>query len=219
MTGDFWLLCPPDSSEPLNGEGPSKLIFCEVDPAHKRGGRSSPERVILTRPMDDVVWTWSSDLLLSEPVLQMLLRNRITGFETRPVDVVWSRPTTEMPPKLFELVVTGWGGKASPQSGLKIMKYCPSCKHRVYSVSEPRRIIDPAMWDGSDFFIVWPLPRRRFVSDRLAKLLREARFSGLELVRAADIPMRPGSTLTPGPLTDYMPQQRALELAKKFDVL
>jgi hypothetical protein len=221
MTGDFWLLRDPYSSEPLaESEGPSKLIFCEADPGHRRAGRSRPEKVtISTRPTDDFVWTWSNDILLSEPVLQVLLRNRITGFETKSVDVVWSRPTTETPPKLFELVVTGWGGKASPQSGLRIVKYCPSCRHRVYSVADPRCIIDPAMWDGSDFFMVWPLPGHRFVSDRLAKLIRQARFSGLALIRAADIPMQPGGTLAPGPLTNWMPQQRALELAKKFDVL
>jgi hypothetical protein len=220
MIGDFWLLCDPYSSEPIDSDGPSEPIFCEADPGHKRAGRPRPEKVTIpTRPTDDFVWDWASELFLSEPALRVLVQNRITGFETRPVDVVWSRPTTETPPKLFELVITGWGGKASPQSGLKIMKYCPSCRHRVYSVSEPRRIIDPAMWDGSDFFMVWPLPRYRFVSDRLAKLIREARFSGLALVRAADVPMRPGATATPGPLTDWMPQQRALELAKKFDVL
>jgi hypothetical protein len=43
--------------------------------------------------------------------------------------------------------------------------------------------------------------------------------SGVDLIAASDIPVRPGSTLAPGPLTAHMPQARALELAKRFDVL
>lgn len=219
MTRDVWLLEDPYSSEPIESAWSSEPITCAADPGHRRQSQRLETVTISTWPLDDFVWTWESDLLISERVLRLFRHHRVTGFETKPVKVAWPRPRTEPPPRLFELVVTGWGGMASPQAGLRIVKYCPSCRHRVYSVSEPSRIVDPTTLDDSDFFMVWPLPRFRFVSDRLARIIRESRFSGVALIPAADIPIERGGTLTPGPLTAWMPEGRAFELAKKFDVL
>src|ERR1700692_1403501 len=124
MTWDFWLLEDPYSSEPLESSWSSEPIICAADPGHRRGGSRRPVTVtISTWPSDDFVWTWNSDILISERVLQVFAQDRITGFETKPIEVRWSRPTTNPPPKLFELVVTGWGGMASPESGLRIVKY------------------------------------------------------------------------------------------------
>jgi hypothetical protein len=39
-------------------------------------------------------------------------------------------------------------------------------------------LIDPAAWDGSDLFIVWPLPLFRFAGERLANILREEKLPG-----------------------------------------
>jgi hypothetical protein len=219
-TPNAWLLRNPLSSEPIESAWSSKPVICAADPGHRRKGSQRLETVTISNwPLEDFVWTWESDLLISERVLQVFAHNRVTGFETRPIEVVWPRPTTETPPRLFELVVTGWGGMASPKSGVRIVEHCPSCRHREYAVSDPNRIVDPATWDGSDFFMVWPLPRYRFVSDRLAQIIRGSRFSGVELIPATDIPAGRARSLTPGPLTDWMPERRALELAKKFDVL
>jgi hypothetical protein len=108
---------------------------------------------------------------------------------------------------------------AAPPSGLTTLEFCPSCRHRVYEIRDPTRIIDPPHWDGSDLFIVWPLPNFRFCSDRLASILRQNQITGVNLIPASQIPMRPLSKLTPGPLTAVMPEARAREIARQFDVL
>jgi hypothetical protein len=216
----FWLLDDPYSSDPAESHLVSSPISCARDPGHRRSGAPKLTSIkVANRPSDNFVWTWNNDILVSERVLQAFAQNGVSGFEAAPVEVVISKPTTQQPPTLFELVVTGWGGMASHASQLKVVYFCESCRQRKYSIAEPSRIIDPAAWDGSDLFMVWPLPRYRFASDRLADLIRENRFTGVRLIPAGDIRMKRGATLKPGPLTHWMPEQRARELAKRFDVL
>jgi hypothetical protein len=157
--------------------------------------------------------------LISEKALRVLAQNGVTGFEVKAADVAFASRSMGTPPRLFELIVTGWGGIAAPASGLRTTLFCPSCRRRVYEVAQPSRIIDPSEWDGSDLFVVWPLPRFRFCTARVARILQDNRLSGVDLIPAADIPLHSGSKLVPGPLTQHMPQARALEIAKRFDVL
>lgn len=157
--------------------------------------------------------------MISEKALRVLAQNGVTGFEVKAADVAFASRSMGTPPRLFELIVTGWGGIAAPASGLRTTLFCPSCRRRVYEVAQPSRIIDPSEWDGSDLFVVWPLPRFRFCTARVARILQENRLSGVDLIPAADIPLHSGSKLVPGPLTQHMPQARALEIAKRFDVL
>jgi len=119
---------------------------------------------------------------------------------------------------MFELIVTGWGGLPSAKAVLKLVEACPDCGHKVYAIADPTRIIDPRSWDGSDLFIVWPLPRFIFVSDRLAHIIRKENLSGVKLVPAEAIPMRKGVTLTPAPLSWRMGEERAGELTQRFRI-
>jgi hypothetical protein len=87
-----------------------------------------------------------------------------------------------------------------------------------YSIAEPSRLIDAGAWDGSDLFVIWPLPRYRFGSDRLAKILRQEKITGVKLIPARDIPMKTGNTLSPGRLTHWMPERRAHELGDPLGI-
>jgi hypothetical protein len=67
-------------------------------------------------------------------------------------------------------------------------------------------------------FIVWPLPRFRFASDRLANILRQENISGVKLIPAAEIRVESGGMLSPGQITTHMPLERAHELNGRFGI-
>ena len=119
---------------------------------------------------------------------------------------------------MYELIVIGWGGMASLAAGLTLANSCPACNHRNYAIAEPSQLIEPASWDGSDLFIVWPLPRFRFASERLANILRNERVTGVKLVSAPEIPFEPGNRATPGRLLNWMPASRAHALGDKLEI-
>jgi hypothetical protein len=88
----------------------------------------------------------------------------------------------------------------------------------IYKIAEPSRLIDPAAWDGSDLFIVWPLPGYRFASDRLATILRQEKVSGVGLAPAPKLPAERGARVDPATLTACMPKDRARELSQRFGI-
>jgi hypothetical protein len=223
MSANFWLLEPPPAQPPaeLAPDNDSEMITCPAHDGHRRGGRRLGDLSVILDPRgaDDVTWTWMNDILVSQDVLDLFEKHRVTGFEAGRVRISYPKNIKAPAPTLFELVVTGWGGFAAPAAGVSLVKSCPACGHKVYAIAEPSRLIDAAAWDGSDLFIVWPLPRYRFVSDRLASILRQERVSGIKIVPAAEIDMRRGTRVSPGaPRTMSMPESRARELDQRFGI-
>jgi hypothetical protein len=97
------------------------------------------------------------------------------------------------------VVVTGWAGEATRESGITMLEHCEACGHTTYSdCTCPKRLIDLSLWDGSDFFIVWPLPKFVFVTDKVAELVRREEYSGVRLLRVGDLAFG-GTGFTPGP--------------------
>ena len=47
--------------------------------------------------------------------------------------------------------------------------------------TNPEFLIDESQWDGSDFFMVWPLPRFIFVSNRGPRLICRHELTGCVL--------------------------------------
>jgi hypothetical protein len=217
----FWHLDAPD--ERLAKEAPDtnyEKVICPADPEHQRAGkRISNLSVILdSRGVRDFTWTWFSDMLVSRKVLDLFKKYRVTGYETAPAKASYRTGIQVRPPDLFELVVTGWGGWAAPAASVRLESSCPACGDKEYLITNPTRLIDPAAWDGSDLFIVWPLPRFRFASSRLASILRKENVSGVKLVPAAKIPLERGETVGPASITYWMPEGRARELGQRFGI-
>jgi len=216
----FWHLdIPPDDRlrASYHDSVDFATITCPVNPLHQRAGaRLSDLSVELPRRIGNFVWTWYHDLLVDERVLQVFERARVTGFITRPIHV--QRPSVALGShgQLRELVVTGWAGLANPASGIHLdtSASCSACGHLVYSrPTNAARIIDEKAWDGSDFFMVWPLPRYLFVTDRVAGLIRSDGLTGAVLHEARELGHRrwPGG-FAPGRLSRWMPRERAHEL-------
>src|SRR5215831_19514112 len=182
----FWLLREPASQRSLEEAPDTKYerIICPADPGHVRLGKRIGSLSVIIRPsgLRDITWTWFRDILVSPKVLDLFRRHGVTGFEAVPAKTAYPKRIKARPTDLYELIVTGWAAWGAQAAGVSLAWSCPGCGHHHYIIREPKRLIDPAAWDGSDLFIVWPLPRYRFASSRLAAILRKEKISGIELI-------------------------------------
>lgn len=138
----------------------------------------------------DFTWTWHNDILISPKVLGLFKRYRVTGFEIDKPRVSYPEGIKSRPPDLFEVVVTGCAGWGAPAAGVALAWSCPVCGAKDYVIAEPSRLINAASWDGGDLFVVWPLPKFPFASNRLAIILRREKISGVQLTPARKIPVK-----------------------------
>lgn len=217
----FWHLYAPKShtrwAEWASGEVEVEAILCPLHEGHRAGGKRLTD-LSITLPggrVQDFVWTWYSECLVQDRVVEIFQAKGFTGYDLRPVRARFKRSVGREPPRLWELIVTGWGGMASKESGIKLIERCEGCGRTVYSgSSNPGALIDVSQWDGSDFFIVWPLPKFIFVTDRVAQAIRENRLTGAMLTQPKDLDLSGGllGTFSPGRLSDWMPEERARQL-------
>jgi hypothetical protein len=229
-TNSFRWLCSPESTRKCAEWDHGKVILdksgidCPVDATHGRigsGKRLTDLSVTLPRgPVQDFVWTWYSECLIQDRVLDLFRREGFTGFEVKPVKARFKKGTDE-PPRLWELIRTGWAGLARPESGIKRTYFCDACKHVRYSdIENPQQLIDESQWDGSDFFMVWPLPNFIFVSQRVADCLRDHRLSGVVVKRADEYEKNPAviEGFGPGRLSYWMSEDRARQLGTALGI-
>lgn len=216
----FWELCKPESTRKYAEWDQDVMdleqVLCPADPAHRRGGkRLSDLNVLLPRgPIQDFVWTWQSECLIQEHVLDLFRREGFTGFAVKPVKSRFKKDG-EKPPTLWELVRTGWGGLARPESGIERIRFCEACKSVKYSgLNNPKLLIDETQWDGSDFFTVWPLPLFIFITQRVVDCIRDHRLTGIALKEVQGLTGVGESGFMPGRLSYWMPETRARELGE-----
>jgi hypothetical protein len=198
-----------------------EAIKCPVTPDHHRAGRRvGPLRITLERgPVPDLVWTSGSGLLVTDQVRDLFHTNHLTGFNLLPAHARWKRrqANTPPPPTLWEVQTIGWAGVARPESGIRLVERTPCCDHLRYSTCEvPSLLIDEREWDGSDFFMVWPLPLFHFVTERAARVILEHELTGGVLLDLADIELNYG--FSPGRLSYWMPEGRAHLLGDAFGI-
>jgi hypothetical protein len=221
MNTSFWLLDAPRNQRPLVvAEGPAYTRTpCPANDRHGMIKRVGDLHVVAhPSGLKDFTWTWMSDMLISPKVLALFEHHDVTGFEVRPVKAEYPKPVKVPPPELYEVIVTGWAGLPTREAGLTPINSCPTCGYKKFTIAEPSRLIDPTAWDGSDIFMVWPAPRHPFVSDRLAGIIRKEKLSGAKLIPAQEIPMKRGTTLNPGSLYEWMPEERASLLRQQFGI-
>jgi hypothetical protein len=201
-------------------ESASEVVRCVVNPGHQRRGRRVRDLSVVLPDIgvQDFVWTWYSECLLQDRTLELLRASGFTGFEVKPVAARFE--TSAKPaPRLWELVVTGWGGMAAPESGIRLdeSKSCPVCGLLAYTgLNNPSRLIDAAEWDGSDFFMVWPMCRSVFVTQRVVDVIRAHGLTGdgaTALARLAPI-----NRLNGGRLRWYFPEKRAREIGEPLGI-
>jgi hypothetical protein len=199
-------------------------ILCPVNPGHRRGGeRTTNLRIVLSgntiADVEDFIWL--HECVIQDHVLQLFRENGVTGFEVKPVKARFEEGNNS-PPILWEIVTTGWAGVAPPESGITLNKEdsCTACGMLTYTKAKDySKLINPEQWDGSDIFIVWPLPRYIFITDRLRKLIQAHNLSGCIFIEPKDLPFSQfDSGFSPGRLSNYMPEKRANELGQPLGI-
>lgn len=181
-------------------------------------------RVLLrSKRIPDFVWT-IPDCLIQDRTLDMLRNQGFTGFEARPTRVRWDKnwlsDTTgdEGIPRLWELLVMGWGGMARPESGVLPIPDTDRWEGRP----DWSRIIDWNSWDGSDFFLVWPFGFTRLVSDRVAAFIVKHKVTGARLFTPEEytrfyMSMKP-QRISPMRLRDFFPEKQAREIGEPLGI-
>ena len=222
MKPEFWLLDPPKDQELLKrADSPElKKTPCPASDSHSARLRRVGNLHVVADPLAerDFTWTWRNDMLISQKVLETLKKYKVTGFEVRPVVAAYPKPIKARPPEFHEVIITGWAGLPARAAGLSVTESCQGCGRKKYTIADPSRLIDSDTWDGSDLFIVWPLPRFPFASDRLANIIREENLSGVRMIPAAAIKLQAGTGIAPGSLFEWMPERRASELSMQFGI-
>lgn len=219
---EIWFLDAPSTAKRAEwDESQVRLatVCCAVNSGHQRAGKrlTSLEVVLKEEPLD-FLWTWNSELLLRSRVVDLLRSLDFTGFELRPAKARFEAENKE-PPLLWELSVIGWGGVARQESGIRLdeAQSCPTCGLLVYTALRwPDRLFDEVSWDGSDFFMIWPLPQYVFLTERVANALRDNELTGA-VVRPLTAVKTSGG-FTPGRLSYWMSDERAQYLGARIGI-
>jgi hypothetical protein len=173
-------------------------------------------------PVEDFVWTWYTECLVRDRTLELLRRHEFSGFEVKPVTARFEK-SVQRPPTLWELRLTGWAGMAKPESGIRLDESasCKVCgKLRYTGLTNAEQLIDESKWDGSDFFIVWPLPKFVFATERVVNVIREHHLTGVRIEPVSELKTSPHVIpgYSPGRLSYRMPEKRARELGEPLGI-
>src|SRR5437867_3898871 len=129
-TNTYFNLCP-SPNERLRGEliGHSEeheIIRCPN--GHLARYRRVNDLIIKVKHNNQgerMIWSWTGECVVQEELLSEFRCNDLTGYRARSATVVFADGT---PVRNYrELIVTGWAGVASPESGIRVIKRCPKC--------------------------------------------------------------------------------------------
>ena len=227
MEEQFWVLKSPQSAAPAEWDhGKVKLesLHCPANKGHqRRGSRLTDLSVVLSSTkVTDFIWTCYGECMVRNETLSNLHQAGLTGFDVKPVSARFKR-SEEVPPKLWEVTLNGWGGMANPASGIRLdeSKSCLVCGKLKYTgLSNANVLIDKSQWDGSDVFMVWPMPAYLFVTSKVVHLIRDQNMKGVDVLPVSELQMDesviPG--FSPGRLSNWMPKDRAKKLGERLGI-
>lgn len=153
------------------------------------------------RPYTDFEWTVFGNLIINEQVRKEWDKTHFSGFRFQEVEF-FTTSETPFGRDAVEFQVTGWGGRAGKESGIEVLEECPGCKRRIFSgYEEPAKLFNIDEWDGSDIFIIWPMPSYIFVTKDVRNWARDKNFTGVQFIPISDLP--PSDTFTPNPIECY----------------
>jgi hypothetical protein len=140
----------------------------------------------------------------------------LTGFVLRPAKVRFRDGLVSE--EYRQLVVTGWGGIARPESGIHLLEACAGCLHKTYSgLKDAGRIIDPGQWTGEDLFTVWPLPTYTFITRRVKDFLETnavRSYYAHTLNEHSPICQYASTECSIGGLAQFIPEEQALRYGR-----
>ena len=216
---EFWALRPLESTDgygrPLRWFGSDckfQKIFCPKFEDHQRPGNRIGELSVLikNRLIGDVLWTWYNECVIQDRLFKKLIDKKFTGYEIKKIKTHFKNENNNADKLQFhEFVITGTAGDASAKSGVCLVDYCKYCMDSEFSApTNLSELIDEKEWDGSDFFIVWPLAKYIIVTSRVAKFFNEENINGARLIKVENLSFGKNSSLSPGLPSPYIRHQR-----------
>ena len=194
------------------GEGPR----CSVSTEHRGGfpriGPLSLE-VRHNRRDEQIICGWG-EFAIHESLLEEFDKEGFTGYRVKPAKIRF-RDGSEAT-DYREFIVTGWAGRASPESGVQLVQSCAGCSHKEYSaITNYDNVVDWSQWTGEDFFIVWPMAAYKLVTERvalwlIARKVKSVRLEGGFTEREGQ-PIISRLGFTVGCLSDYLPKDLAIK--------
>ncbi|MEM9645845.1 MAG: hypothetical protein AAF989_12715 [Planctomycetota bacterium] len=164
-------------------DGKSQKLECRGGLRHAFFYQQPCKIVVKKKAFGDVLIAGGipSSLFISDELLDVFREAEITGFEVAEADVRIPFPHEPSQAKFWQVIVTGWGGIANPASGIVELDRETYGTHKYAPCTDVRMMLDPEQYDGTDLFLVWPLPYKVWVSPRLSKLLASKRVKHYEI--------------------------------------
>ena len=72
-------------------------------------------------------------------------------------------------------------------------------------------------WDGSDFFMIWPMPRRVFITKRVAAFLMSSNYSGIRVKQIATLRKAIAGGYSPGHIEDWFDGKQLAQVLRRFE--
>jgi hypothetical protein len=198
-----------------------KIVRCTLNPEHiDSNQRISPAffQVEHNRRNEMIIWSWGNGYIVHQTLLAEFKAQGFSGYQTRPAAVRFRDHSISL--EYREFIVIGWAGVARPESGIRLVKSCPSCHMKRYSpISDFDRLIDWQQWTGEDFFMVWPLPLFTLITERVANWLLSHKIKSYALGGIQDLdPLVLKAGFGPGRLSDYLPEELAIKYGNPLDL-
>lgn len=136
----FRLSSPEDDrllADRMKGTSPpeTESRLCPIAPTeHCDGTRRISDLALQVRHNDNqrlMIWSWLSECLVHEKLLAKFDGIGLNGYRTRLASLRFRDGQTAA--EYRELIVTGWGGVARPESGIRVMKDCRACRWKKYT--------------------------------------------------------------------------------------
>jgi len=166
--------------------------------------------------MTDFEWTVYRDIIIEEDIVDSLKSADFSGVKFQGVEL-FTTTKTPLGRRAFELTAVGWGGMARADSGIHVVKECPFCKRRVYSgFKDPERLFSSEEWDGSDFFVIWPMPKYVFITRKVVDYMLKSGYSGVLVKPINKFPKSIAVGYSPGHLDDWFDGQKLAAIKRQF---
>lgn len=63
--------------------------------------------------------------------------------------------------------------------------------NKLLPFRDKTELFDIDAWDGSDFFVIWPLRRFIMITEAVAEHITDAGYSGVKILRPDELPVLP----------------------------
>lgn len=166
-------------------------VICPTHPGHRRAGKRVTDLHIdiESKRVVDFSRTILADIVITDRALQVMRTAGLTGFTVNEPKI-HKYPKGVDPgtiPRLWELIVTGQGGHAHPDSGIVVRRTCDDCGLVKYSAFEHGIVVDESSYDGTDFFTVVEYPKHILVNERAKKVIEDARLTNVKFIESSKL--------------------------------